>query len=74
MNRKQQRRRSGCDKRNLVWNKSNFRNDLKCVADGGINRFRRRGDADAIDERGGHDFFQPQIERKLNADGKRRRR
>ena len=30
--------------------------------DGAINHFRRRGDAEAMDERGGHKLFQPQIE------------
>jgi hypothetical protein len=30
--------------------------DAVLGSEGAINRFRRRGDADAVDERGGHDF------------------
>lgn len=33
------------------------RADAVLGGEGAINRFRRRGDADAMDEVGGHDYF-----------------
>jgi hypothetical protein len=39
-----------------------------------INRFRRRGDADEMDEVGGHKFCANDFGHRLNTDEKRRRR
>jgi hypothetical protein len=42
--------------------KTMIRYPMVLGGDGLINRFRRRRDADAMDEVGGHNCFEPQIE------------